>query len=433
MGLLDAFLNPSQEQQQGLLAMASQLLQAGGPSTRPVSFGQALGGGLQAYQGAMEQARQRKLEEEQARQMAEMRALQMQSARGQLGDAQREREQRSALEDALRSNFLPAGTRTAQALPGGPTVANAGRIGEFQPGLDQAGVIRALMEKDPVMAHKLAKDWAPKPTEFGETPRVGTDETGKPFTYLVGKNGEIKKLDGVLPRDELKLANLGDRELAYNPFQLQHGQALARGVSPDSRLSASVAMRGQNMTDARQREANAISQEANQTQIINDPIRGPLLVNKGTGAARPAVGVDGKPVMGEVPAKKLEGAKSVEGLLDQVDKLLGGATGSYLGATVDQGARLFGKATQGAQNIAQLKVLEAGLVMNMPRLEGPQSDRDTALYKEAAAQIGDPTVPVTQKQAAMQTIRAINDRALGKPRMQVTPEDIGALLEKYAR
>jgi hypothetical protein len=91
MGLLDAFLNPNQEQSQGLLAMASQLLQAGGPSNRPVGFGQALGGGLQAYQGAMEQARHRKMQEEQfrmeqeqARQMAAMRGLQMQGLRDDL-------------------------------------------------------------------------------------------------------------------------------------------------------------------------------------------------------------------------------------------------------------------------------------------------------------------------------------------------------------
>lgn len=56
MGLLDTMF--SDPQQQGLLGLASGLLAAGGPSTKPVSIGQALGVGLNqgmnAYQAALQ-------------------------------------------------------------------------------------------------------------------------------------------------------------------------------------------------------------------------------------------------------------------------------------------------------------------------------------------------------------------------------------------
>jgi hypothetical protein len=59
MGLLDGFMNP---QTMGLLGTGASLLQAGGPSLRPTSFGQALGqglmGGVQSYQQAAQLQKQ---------------------------------------------------------------------------------------------------------------------------------------------------------------------------------------------------------------------------------------------------------------------------------------------------------------------------------------------------------------------------------------
>ena len=49
----------------------------------------------------------------------------------------------------------------------------------------------------------------------------------------------------------------------------------------------------------------------------------------------------------------------------------------------------------------------------MPRLEGPKSDRDAQLYREAAGKIGDPTVPKETKQAALKQIQEIYGRNSG--------------------
>jgi hypothetical protein len=106
--------------------------------------------------------------------------------------------------------------------------------------------------------------------------------------------------------------------------------------------------------------------------------------------------------------------------LDLADPLIDAATGSVTGAARDKLAAVFGEAPQGAQAIAQLKVLQAGLMTQMPRMEGPQSDRDVQLYREAAGQIGDPLVPTPIKKAAVKTIRDIQnkyiERAGGAPK-----------------
>jgi hypothetical protein len=103
-------------------------------------------------------------------------------------------------------------------------------------------------------------------------------------------------------------------------------------------------------------------------------------------------------------------AKTVMAMLDIADPLIDAATGSVGGKGIDALAAFFGEAPKGAQAIAELKVLEAGLMANMPRMEGPQSDRDVQLYKAAAGQLGEPGVPREIKKAAVKTIRQIQER-----------------------
>lgn len=85
MGLLDQYLSDADmqsPQNQQMSAIAAALLQAGGPSLRPISFGQALGGALnagnQAYQSAQDRAliRQMKDEDLKLKQLSEKRAQQ---------------------------------------------------------------------------------------------------------------------------------------------------------------------------------------------------------------------------------------------------------------------------------------------------------------------------------------------------------------------
>jgi hypothetical protein len=113
--------------------------------------------------------------------------------------------------------------------------------------------------------------------------------------------------------------------------------------------------------------------------------------------------------------KKALNAISTLNNLDGIESLIDKSTGSMGGAALDAMSSFFGYAPEGAIASGKLKVLQAGLMLTMPRMEGPQSDRDVALYREASAQIGDPTVPGPIKKAAVETIREIQKRYQTSP------------------
>lgn len=103
-------------------------------------------------------------------------------------------------------------------------------------------------------------------------------------------------------------------------------------------------------------------------------------------------------------------AENIGDILDIAEPLIDEATGSGTGAARDKLAAFFGESTTGAQAIAQLLPLQAAIMLNQPRMEGPQSDRDVQLYREAAGQLGDPTVPGETKKAALRTIRRLQEQ-----------------------
>ena len=57
------------------------------------------------------------------------------------------------------------------------------------------------------------------------------------------------------------------------------------------------------------------------------------------------------------------------------------ATGSIVGRGVDYVARFFGGATDGDIATAKLGTLGGQLVALMPKMSGPQSDKDVEMYK----------------------------------------------------
>lgn len=183
--------------------------------------------------------------------------------------------------------------------------------------------------------------------------------------------------------------------------------------------------------------ANRPERQAQIIQTENGPMQ---LVN---GQAVPIVGPDGKPV-GNKPASatsvtektKTNDANDAIMLLQQAAPLINDATGSGIGAGVDWLGRQFGEADKGAKNIGQLKAISGMLIAKMPKMSGPQSDKDVLLYREMAGNIGDPTIPNAIKRDAMKAIAEIQARYAGsaspelnfgdKPKAQAAPVRGGA-------
>jgi hypothetical protein len=125
---LEDYLSADQQsgiRNQALLQAAAALLSAGGPSERPVSLGQALGGALQAGSAGYQQAQQG--------------AVQSLLVRQKLAEAKRQEDFRRALQTQQMQPQMGGGEVTTitpdqaismEGLPAGPTVARANLIGQ---------------------------------------------------------------------------------------------------------------------------------------------------------------------------------------------------------------------------------------------------------------------------------------------------------------
>jgi hypothetical protein len=169
-------------------------------------------------------------------------------------------------------------------------------------------------------------------------------------------------------------------------------------------------------------EAQGVTyQQDAQGNIIALPSR---LTSGAVPVAMPVTGEGGAPVKGKpsafaekTAAQKVQMGKDLNFAITQLSDitkdggLIDQSTGSGIGRGVDIGAGLFGQATKGAIAIGKIAPV-ADLVLKMvPRFEGPQSNKDTQSYKEAAGQLADPTLPTAiRKEAGKTVLRLMKER-----------------------
>lgn len=140
--------------------------------------------------------------------------------------------------------------------------------------------------------------------------------------------------------------------------------------------------------------------------------------------------------------QKVLDASSVLGLVNAAKPLLDTATGSTVGSLRDSALSLIGKDSDASKAASQLAVIGGQMVSKMPKMSGPQSDKDVLLYREMAGRIGDPSVTSGNKAAALQTIQMLNEKYLAQNQgsmpaaaaravQGVQPANIDDLLKKY--
>ena len=144
------------------------------------------------------------------------------------------------------------------------------------------------------------------------------------------------------------------------------------------------------VTDA----AGNVTQFNRQGQIIGKPgaVGKPSATHEKTAAMQKQMGKDLNLAITEI-----ENAIKPGGILEK-------STASGAGKLRDAAGNFIGYATEGSIASASLKpIADLGLKM-VPRFEGPQSDKDTASYKEAAGQLANESLPVATRKAAAQTV-----------------------------
>ena len=110
--------------------------------------------------------------------------------------------------------------------------------------------------------------------------------------------------------------------------------------------------------------------------------------------------------------KNIKNAKNSFDTIKSVSEIFASGTpSSGRGENIITGTReFFGGGGEQSKSDAQLRVLGMKLVQQVPRFEGPQSDKDTAMYQAAAGDIGNPNMPIASRLAALQTLVDLNKK-----------------------
>lgn len=348
---------------QAVMSMAAGLLGGG-------NFGQALGRGLGGYQSVMQSAKE-------AERQAKADALvqeQLSWKRDDRAQAQAAQQQRQQALGQLQQ-AMGSGQVTGQEL--------------LKLGIPMDLIKEAMTVKDMGRAEiaRTIETEGPNGLKLVQ----GFDKFGSPVGQ--GTAGYVAPVQ----------VNLGDRVGFMKP---EAGVALPIGQSPESK--ASNALGWANNSLARQRLGFDMAGGA-------DAVNGGKPQFKDGNWVMPPRSMQPGTSVPAMPSAGVKDANEALAIIDQAKKIIPQATGSYLGSAVDQGMRVFGKSTQGDLATGQLQALEGALVAKMPKMSGPQSDKDVALYKQMAGVIGDPTIPVERKLAALQTVEEIQRRYAGQP------------------
>lgn len=218
------------------------------------------------------------------------------------------------------------------------------------------------------------------------------------------------------------------------------GQSFAVSMSPAEQAANARGWAGVN----NQRQQNSILQDANninrmaqRVQVVQGADGQSYLIDKGTGQARPAQIAGGETVqsgpVAEAAVKNQKNMQKLGPLIDQARAILPNATASGIGAMRDDANRFFGRTTPSAQSAAKLGAIGGNMLMMMPRMEGPQSDRDVENYKLMVGKIGDPSIPAEERSAALDALQEIVGRYAGQPQQPAQQQQPAAASRAIVR
>ena len=302
------------------------------------------------------------------------------------------------------------------------------QAGDPQGAMMLQGEYRKLVESNALVGQRAAAEKASlaqaAKTEFGikqeeklrdELSALGLNATQDQILSVVTKYGPAEKVLAALQRST-DLA-------AQRETQLQLGrEKIAAKLESDLRDAKNDKEREQARIDARKEIAQLVAASKTPpapslTTIVNpdnpsETITVDARVYRGGGKGAEGVIGLGKPSATQEKATLLKAqmGKDIDLAITELTSvtkdggLIDQSTGSGAGRLVDLGARFAGQAMPGDVAIGKLKPIQDLVLKMIPRFEGPQSDKDTQSYKEAAGQLADPTLPTKIRKDAGKTV-----------------------------
>ena len=242
--------------------------------------------------------------------------------------------------------------------------------------------------------------------------------------------------------DQLTAAAQARAEQTQMAHQLRMDQLAAQNASAAERAAADREFRAAQlqMQQDFQREMKKIGGAVAGAQPYFQPVQtaqGIGAFNARTGKIEYPTGPNGAPIIGAAADPKLQGditgaretakagvektaeqgknVKRADMMLSQIDTAenilkSGKPTASGVGAALDAAGRMVGLSNVGAQESAKLEALSGWLVANVPRMEGPQSNFDVQNYQTMAGKIGDKTIPIAERLAAVGIVKQLQQK-----------------------
>jgi len=407
MGLLgmsqaDIARNRDDAQAQALYALAGRLFQGGNTGQ---SIAEGLQRGQQAYRGGMQSALQEQLQNVQLQDMIRKRQQEQQAL------AEQQRVQ-GIVQKAVRPETF---AETPLTNIFGQEVAGPNQPQAKGAGLTQDVVNQLIGSQQGQAALTQLADLMPKIRKAG----IGVEQKAEDNPFLVFTQDEtIPKNIKTLADQYAKSWSSGRLDPDVADKRVSELSVMAQRAQDKETAQANLKAQQDQMAEFRRQ---GLAQSAEARALQGEIAKGNLAIRTAEAEAK-----------AEERQKPVAEAKESLKLIDQAEKLLDTATGSLTGTAVDVVAGALGKSTQGAQASSKLKAIQGALVAKMPKMSGPQSDKDVLLYREMAGQVGDSTLPNETRKAALQTIREIQERYAKVPEGSSKPAPEAATPFKFS-
>lgn len=426
-------------------------------------------------------------------------AGQQQLQQMQIQQAQRTQDQENTLADLYKGNVNPDGTVNRQGVLSGAAqrglgskipgmqkqfadadkaVADVGHVGaqtkdldwKVQKGkLEASGAALSSLLSNPNVTHDdvihtmvgLVNQGIVAPEQGQAAIRELPGDPVRLRQYLVQKGMENveagKRMELMAPKRQEVNDGKTTSFVDTNPYTNPQGPApIKMQTTPGQDQSNATSVRGQNLVNARALDANGIAQTSARTQVVEGP-DGFVLIDKGTGLARPAATINGQQVLGKDPGLNDTQAKALlfGSRMQEAEKILGkmsaqGVVRPSVMKGVVEGIPLVGGAAGAAANgmssqeQQQVEQAQRDFINAVLRRESGAAIANTefdSARKQYFPQVGDSQAVIQQKTANRQlATRGLMAEVPVKRRDSISnpaaidtgmPDDIAAILKKH--
>ena len=221
----------------------------------------------------------------------------------------------------------------------------------------------------------------------------------------------------LVPIRKKEFVDTGGAQVAVDPYAAQVGASLQKGNSPDALLRNNTDLFKWSNINPYQAQQLGIDKaglglRAQQVGFEAARLRDEGVLG-GNGGMAPkdqrALAKETAVDQAKMNVKREFNMGGLNNAIDEAEKILktGKPTESYIGAGIDAAGTVIGVGSKSGAMADQLKSISGTLVATMPRMEGPQSDKDVQLYREMAGSVGDNTMPISRRLAALKTVREL--------------------------